>query len=66
MTDRKTLRLIQARHVDNGEDVYLTACDAWTADITIAEHLPAEDHDWRLAFANRLPEVTNARLVPAP
>jgi len=42
--------------------VYLTSCDAWTPELALAEVLEPEDHDWRLAFANRLREVSNAAL----
>lgn len=43
--------------------VYLTSCDAWTPELALAEVLAPEDHDWRLAFANRLREVSNAALI---
>jgi len=46
----------------NDATVYLTSCDAWTPELAFAEVLEPEDHDWRLAFANRLREVTNAAL----
>ena len=46
----------------NEATVYLTSCDAWTPELALAEILEPEDHDWRLAFANRLREVTNAAL----
>ncbi len=42
--------------------VYLTACDAWTPDLALAEVLPPEDQGWRLAFARRLREVSGAGL----
>lgn len=59
-----TRRIITANHVQNGDTVYLTSCDAWTPELALAEILEPEDHDWRLAFANRLREVTNANLKP--
>ncbi len=46
----------------NDATVYLTSCDAWTPELALAEVLAPEDHDWRLAFANRLREVTGAAL----
>ncbi|HIP23169.1 MAG TPA: hypothetical protein EYG79_06200 [Rhodobacteraceae bacterium] len=46
----------------NDATVYLTSCDAWTPELALAEVLAPEDHDWRLAFANRLREVSNAAL----
>jgi len=58
-------KVISAVSVSGGETVYLTSCDAWSGDVTMAELLGAEDFDWRLAFAQRLPEVTGARLVDA-
>ncbi len=56
--------IIAANHVQNGEAVYLTSCDAWTPELALAEVLAPEDHDWRLAFANRLREVSGAALRP--
>ncbi len=56
-------KIISATDRNSGETVYLTACDAWSADITFAELLAEEDTEWRLAFAGRLPEVENARIV---
>ena len=58
-------KVISAVSVSDGDTVYLTSCDAWTRDITVAELLAAEDFDWRLAFAQRLREVTDATLVDA-
>ena len=46
----------------NDATVYLTSCDAWTPELALAEVLAPENHDWRLAFANRLREVTGAAL----
>jgi len=46
----------------NDATVYLTSCDAWTPELALAEVLAPEDHDWRLAFANRLREVSGAAL----
>ncbi len=46
----------------NDVTVYLTSCDAWTPELAFAEVLQPEDHDWRLAFANRLREVSGAAL----
>ncbi len=66
MAHQETYKVVKARRVRDGANVYLTSCDAWTPDIEIAEFLPEEDHDWRLAFANRLREVTGAELVLAP
>ncbi len=54
--------IITANNNFNGEAVYLTSCDAWTPELMLAEVLEPEDHDWRLAFANRLREVSNAAL----
>ncbi len=54
--------IITANSAANGEAVYLTSCDAWTPELALAEVLEPEDHDWRLAFANRLKEVSNAAL----
>jgi len=56
--------IITASNNFNGEAVYLTSCDAWTPELALAEVLEPEDHDWRLAFANRLREVSNAELRP--
>ncbi len=66
MAHQETYKVVQARRVRDGAKVYLTSCDAWTPDVGIAEFLPEEDHDWRLAFANRLSEVADAALVPVP
>ncbi len=46
----------------NDATVYLTSCDAWTPELALAEVLQPDDHDWRLAFANRLREVSGAAL----
>ncbi len=54
--------IITAEHSEHNHKVYLTSCDAWTQDLALAEVLEPEDHDWRLAFANRLREVSNAAL----
>ena len=59
-----TPAIIAAQDILNGEAVYLTSCDAWTPEIAFAEILEPDDFDWRLAFANRLKEVTNAALRP--
>ena len=56
-----TEHAIIAAHA-NDATVYLTSCDAWTPELALAEVLAPEDHDWRLAFANRLREVTGAAL----
>ena len=48
--------------IANDATVYLTSCDAWTPELAFAEVLQPEDHDWRLAFANRLREVSGAAL----
>lgn len=58
--------VITARRVKDDETVYLTTCDAWTPDVEIAEYLAEDDQDWRLAFANRLNEVTGAMLTQPP
>ena len=58
-------KVISAVSVSDGETVYLTSCDAWTRDIAVAELLEVEDFDWRLAFARRLNEVTDATLLDA-
>ena len=58
-------KVISAVSISDGDTVYLTSCDAWTRDIAVAELLEADDFDWRLAFARRLREVTNATLVDA-
>ncbi|MBL4805984.1 MAG: DUF2849 domain-containing protein [Rhodobacteraceae bacterium] len=60
-----THKVITAKNADNGNTVYLTSCDAWTPDIAVAELLQKEDEDWRLAFANRLHEVTGPALLDA-
>lgn len=54
--------IITAKATENNDTVYLTSCDAWTSELAFAEVLEPEDHDWRLAFANRLREVSNAAL----
>ncbi len=54
--------IITASTADSGDTVYLTSCDAWTPDLAMAEVLEPEDFGWRLAFANRLREVSNAAL----
>ena len=54
--------IITATSAENDSTVYLTSCDAWTPELAFAEVLEPEDHDWRLAFANRLREVSNAAL----
>lgn len=58
-------KIVSAKDSANGDTVYLTSCDAWTTDVAVAEILAHDDHDWRLAFANRLREVTGANLVAA-
>ncbi len=65
MAHTYTPKVIAAQSVKSGETVYLTSCDAWTPDIEIAELLGEDDVDWRLAFANRLREVTNAAAIDA-
>ncbi|MCK4713351.1 MAG: DUF2849 domain-containing protein [Marinosulfonomonas sp.] len=65
MTHPITEKVISATDVKDGDTVYLTSCDAWTRDIAVAELLGADDVDWRLAFANRLREVTGATPVDA-
>lgn len=58
-------KVISAVDVQDGDTVYLTSCDAWTRDIAVAELLGREDIDWRLAFAQRLREVTDATPLDA-
>ncbi len=58
-------KVIRAQDARRGDTVYLTACDAWSPDIAIAEVLQQDDFDWRLAFARRLREVVNADLIDA-
>lgn len=66
MSTPYTPNVIAARNVQDGKTVYLTTCDAWTPDIEVAEFLAEEDKDWRLAFAQRLREVTGATLTLPP
>ncbi len=65
MTIQSSAKVVSANDALDGDVVYLTSCDAWTPDIKVAELLDLEDHDWRLAFAQRLREVKNAALVDA-
>lgn len=65
MTHSNTRKVVSARDTAKGDVVYLTSCDAWSRDITLAELLAQDDFDWRLAFARRLKEVTNAVLMDA-
>ena len=58
-------KVISAVSISDGDTVYLTSCDAWTRDVAVAELLEVEDFDWRLAFARRLREVTDATLLDA-
>ncbi|MCF6315302.1 MAG: DUF2849 domain-containing protein [Marinosulfonomonas sp.] len=65
MTNSATPKVIAAKDVTDGDTVYLTSCDAWTRDVAVAELLGADDVGWRLAFANRLHEVTDATPIAA-
>jgi len=65
MTNTTTPKVIAAKDVADGDTVYLTSCDAWTRDVAVAELLATDDVDWRLAFANRLREVTDAAPIAA-
>lgn len=65
MTPPNAQKVISAEDAVNGNTVYLTSCDAWTSDVTVAELLAEDDFDWRLAFARRLREVVNAKLTDA-
>ncbi len=65
MTTPTLTKVVAATDIASGKTVFLTSCDAWTPDIAVAELLGTEDTDWRLAFANRLREVSNAVLVDA-
>lgn len=58
-------KVITAQDTADGSTVYLTSCDAWSAEIEVAELLSYDDFDWRLAFANRLKEVKSPALIPA-
>lgn len=66
MSATSNLKVVTANRVNDGKTVYLTECDMWTPDIEIAHFLEEEDHDWRLAFANRLKEVEGATLIEVP
>lgn len=65
MTAQQPSKVISAIDTNDGEVVYLTACDAWSRDVAVAELLSEEDFDWRLAFAQRLREVGDAALIDA-
>ncbi|PCJ73224.1 MAG: hypothetical protein COA53_12800 [Rhodobacteraceae bacterium] len=65
MTTLQPQKVISAKDTNDGEVVYLTSCDAWTPDVSIAELLSEEDFGWRLAFAQRLREVVDATLIDA-
>jgi len=65
MFDTSSPKVIAAKDIADGDTVYLTSCDAWTRDVAVAELLGSEDIDWRLAFAQRLREVTGATPVDA-
>ena len=65
MSNIPTSQIIAAKDASAGDTVYLTSCDGWTRDVAVAELLDKDDVDWRLAFANRLDEVTNPTLVAA-
>ena len=65
MTASQPQKVISAKDTNDGEAVYLTSCDAWSPDITVAELLSEEDFGWRLAFAQRLREVVDATLIDA-
>lgn len=60
---------IVATDAATGEQVFLTSCDAWTADVRLAELLTdPEDFGWRVAFARRLEglgQVRDVRLIAA-
>ena len=65
MTITSTPKVVSAKDAKDGDIVYLTSCDAWTRDISVAELLNVDDFDWRLAFAQRLREVVDATLTDA-
>lgn len=65
MAASEAQKVILAKDTINGEPVFLTSCDAWSTDITVAELLTEEDFGWRLAFARRLREVVDATLIDA-
>ena len=65
MTATYTPKVVSAKDANDGDTVYLTSCDAWTRDISVAELLAEDDFDWRLAFAKRLREVVGAALTDA-
>ena len=65
MTTTYTPKVVSAKDASDGDTVYLTSCDAWTRDISVAELLAEDDFDWRLAFAKRLREVIGATLTDA-
>jgi hypothetical protein len=55
---------IRAQAIKDGQDVYLTDCDGWSANATAAELITTQDDaDFRLNFARRLREVINAELI---
>ncbi len=66
MSVSSDLKVVTAKRVRDGKTVYLTECDMWTPDLEIAHFLEEDDHDWRLAFANRLQEVEGANLINVP
>ena len=65
MTATHTPKVVSAKGANDGHTVYLTSCDAWSRDISVAELLTEDDFDWRLAFARRLREVVGAKLTNA-
>lgn len=65
MTIASRTKIVSAKDVKQGNTVYLTSCDAWSPDISVAELLTEDDFDWRLAFAQRLREVVSATLIDA-
>ncbi len=65
MTAVQSQKVILAKDTNDGQAVYLTSCDAWSPDITVAELLSEEDFGWRLSFAQRLREVVDASLIDA-
>lgn len=65
MPATSTAKKFSGKDANDGDTFYLTSCDAWTRDISVAELLTSDDFDWRLAFAQRLREVVDDTLTNA-
>ncbi len=65
MSNPTESKIIAATDATIGDTVYLTACDAWTREVAVAEVLTEDDFDWRMAFAKRLKEVVQPKLINA-